>query len=159
VKIDPRQATTKGCINVLVHAITGQPETKHMPARFVNGALESSLFIGPDINLPARDWIEHMFARDTISAVERSCLLSGRAPAGGEDVGRIICACNQVGESRILEVIREQGQDTVEKIVTACGAGSNCGSCIPNIKGLLAGCAEPVSREPRHCYFFRELAL
>ncbi len=32
-------------------------------ARFVDGTLESSVFIGPDIDLPPRDWIEGLFGK------------------------------------------------------------------------------------------------
>ncbi len=115
---------------------------RYRAARFVDGILESSVFIGPDINLPPRDWIGHMFAQENINAAERASLLSGIAPAGGEDIGRIICACNRVGEKRILEGIMDQGLDTVEQIGECLGAGTNCGSCIPDIKGLLTACLE-----------------
>jgi assimilatory nitrate reductase catalytic subunit len=53
-------------------------------------------------------------------------------------VGRIVCACHGIGEKRIQEGIR-QGLDSVEAIAETLKAGSGCGSCVPEIRSLLAG--------------------
>jgi assimilatory nitrate reductase catalytic subunit len=111
---------------------------RYRAARFVDNTLESCLFIGPDLQLPPRDWIEVLFAKASLDAAERASLLSGRAADKSADVGRIVCACHGIGEKRIQEGIR-QGLDSVEAIAETLKAGSGCGSCVPEIRSLLAG--------------------
>jgi len=111
---------------------------RYRAARFVRGELESCLFIGPDLDLPPREWIEVLFACERLDPEERTSLLSGYAPGQREDVGRIVCACHGVGERRITKGIREEGLDSVELIGLRLGAGSGCGSCVPEIRALLA---------------------
>jgi assimilatory nitrate reductase catalytic subunit len=69
-------------------------------------------------------------------------LLSGRAPAGTPDEGRIVCACHNVGLARITRAILDQGLTSVALIGAALKAGTNCGSCIPELKELIVdvGC-------------------
>ncbi len=66
----------------------------------------------------------------------RLALLAGRAPAGGEDVGRIVCSCFRVGEYAIRKAI-DAGCTTVEALGAALKCGTNCGSCIPELKALI----------------------
>ncbi|MEJ2362151.1 MAG: molybdopterin-dependent oxidoreductase [Gammaproteobacteria bacterium] len=99
--------------------------------------LQSCLFIGPDINLPQRDWLASLFKKDSLSPQERQGLLSARPASAEEDCGRIICACHQVGIKRIQHGIEHDGLDSVEAIGTNLKAGTNCGSCIPEIRKLL----------------------
>ncbi|MCW8907597.1 MAG: nitrate reductase [Sedimenticola sp.] len=110
---------------------------RYRAARFVRGELESCLFIGPDLELPPREWIELLFARERLDPEERVSLLSGYAPGQREDGGRIVCACHGVGEKRILKGIREEGLDSIEGIAGRLAAGSGCGSCVPEIRALL----------------------
>ena len=49
-----------------------------------------------------------------------------------------VCACHGVGLDVIAGAIRA-GAGTVEAVGAACKAGTNCGSCIPEIRKLLAG--------------------
>lgn len=99
--------------------------------------LESCLFIGPDFKLPERDWLSSLFAKDALSAEERQGLLIGKPANGQEDSGRIICACHQVGIKRIQHGIEHDGLDSIEAIGENLKAGTNCGSCIPEIRKLL----------------------
>ena len=110
---------------------------RYRAARFVNDVLESCIFIGPDIHLPPRDWLEKLFNQDRPSDADRSHLLTGEAPSGSADIGRTLCACNGVGEQAILEAIAQQGLDTVEAISEFTRAGTTCGSCLPEIRALL----------------------
>ncbi len=111
---------------------------RYRAARFENSSLESCLFIGPNLLLPPRDWIAALFSKTTLDAAERASLLSGHAPDDRVDVGRTICACHGVGEKRILEGIRIQGLNSVEAIAEQLKAGSGCGSCVPEIRAMLA---------------------
>ncbi len=99
--------------------------------------LDSCLFIYPDINLPPRDWLISLFHKDEITQEERNNLLRGEAPSEQEDTGKIICACFNVGEKTIRDAIKAQGLTSVEAIGDCLKAGTNCGSCKPELAELL----------------------
>jgi assimilatory nitrate reductase catalytic subunit len=107
-------------------------------ARFTGEQLESCLFISAAGGaLPARDWLVGLFAHDILPAAERASLLLGKPAVAGEDKGRTVCACFNVGEKTIRKAIAEQGLDSVESIGRCLNAGTNCGSCIPELRALL----------------------
>ncbi|MBL4711360.1 MAG: molybdopterin-dependent oxidoreductase, partial [Gammaproteobacteria bacterium] len=106
-------------------------------ARFIDGHLDSVIFIDSSILLPPRDWLISLFQKETISAKERMCILRGTPPPDVEDVGKIICACFNVGEKTINKAIVEHGAKTAEAVGENCQAGTNCGSCRPEISELI----------------------
>jgi assimilatory nitrate reductase catalytic subunit len=53
------------------------------------------------------------------------------------DAGPIVCACLKVGARRI-EAAVAAGTSTVEAVGAVTGAGTNCGSCRPEIARLIA---------------------
>lgn len=109
-------------------------------ARFVGGQLESCLFISAAAaRLPARDWLIGLFAQETLASRDRAQLLAGKPPVAGADTGRTVCACFNVGEKTIRRAIAEQGLSSVEAIGQCLQAGTNCGSCVPELRALLAG--------------------
>lgn len=56
----------------------------------------------------------------------------------GSDVdGKIICSCRQVGENNIFAAIKN-GCESVAAIGSETGAGTQCGSCKPELKVLLS---------------------
>ena len=50
-----------------------------------------------------------------------------------------MCACFQVGLNTIAQAIDAQGLDSPQAIGAALGAGTNCGSCVPELRQILAG--------------------
>ena len=106
-------------------------------ARIVNQQLETVIFIAPNAQLPERSWLSSLFAKLELSTADRLALLTGKPPAGVEETGRIVCACFNVGEKTISAAIKEQGLENVEQIGRCVKAGTNCGSCIPELKALL----------------------
>ncbi len=54
----------------------------------------------------------------------------------GSGPGRIICSCYQVSESAIVNAVRN-GAKTPAELGRLLRCGSNCGSCIPELKQLL----------------------
>jgi len=105
--------------------------------RMVGDRVESCMFIAPNHQLPSRSWLEGLFAKNVLSDNERKGLLAGLAPVGQKDQGRMICACFQVGVNTITDAIESQGLTTLEAIGIAIKAGTNCGSCVPEIRELL----------------------
>lgn len=114
---------------------------RYRGARLVNGRLESCVFIGAEPELPPRDWLAELFAVDTLDSAQRARLLSGRPPSGRADGGRTVCACFNVGRDTLLDAIRSHGLDSVEALGTKLRAGTNCGSCVPELRALLAEAA------------------
>jgi assimilatory nitrate reductase catalytic subunit len=53
------------------------------------------------------------------------------------DHGPVVCACFGVGEDAIRDAVRA-GADSVPEIGRALSAGTNCGSCLPELKRLVA---------------------
>jgi len=109
---------------------------RYRAARLTKGKLESCIFIGPSPELPPRDWLAGLFALDALDAPTRAGLLAGIPPKGSRDVGRQVCACFNIGESAIVEAI-QSGCATAADIGARLKAGTNCGSCLPEIKGLI----------------------
>lgn len=111
---------------------------RYRGVRLVGDQVESCIFVAPTAALPARDWLSGLFAKSNLSAEERQSLLLGKPLTGYKDAGRIVCACFGVGSGKIVEGIETQGLRSVEALGTAFKAGTNCGSCIPELKKLLA---------------------
>nr|WP_246149369.1 nitrate reductase [Skermanella pratensis] len=110
----------------------------HRWARLDGDRLESCLFLSFGPALPAREWLVGLFDTPSIDTDARCGLLSGRAPAGLPDEGRVVCACFNVGLNRIARAIRDGGLTSAEQVGVALKAGTNCGSCIPELKELIA---------------------
>lgn len=104
------------------------------------GQLIASLYIAPQALLPDRDWVAGLFKRERLSAMHRKALLAGQAMIMQNNEGPLVCSCFKVGKNTIIRTIQEQNI-THEKQITAClKAGGNCGSCLPEIRGLIKTC-------------------
>jgi assimilatory nitrate reductase catalytic subunit len=63
----------------------------------------------------------------------RRALLAGQAASGAADDGPVVCACFGVGKLAIERAVAEGKLDSVEAIGRALRAGTNCGSCQPEL--------------------------
>ncbi len=106
-------------------------------AKLLNGSLQACLFVERDVSPPGRDWLNGLFGQSDLSSQDRTDLLAGRPRQSGEDRGPVVCSCFGVGLNTLKKGIEEQGLLTVEAIGKALRAGTNCGSCIPELRGLL----------------------
>ncbi|MDX1452662.1 MAG: molybdopterin-dependent oxidoreductase [Oleiphilaceae bacterium] len=109
-------------------------------AGFSNGRLQCVVCMAPEYDvsvLPDRQWIGKLFAEEELDEATRLQLLSGVAPSGS-DCGATICACYSVGERTIEELVFSGGLSDYQAVGAACKAGTNCGSCIPEIKQIIA---------------------
>ncbi len=111
---------------------------RYRGAALVKGRLHACLFVAPSHELPPRGWLAGLFAAAELGPVERACLLAGRPEPGQRDGGRIVCACFGVGLNTLTTAIREQGLTTPEAIGATLKAGGNCGSCVPELRQLIA---------------------
>jgi assimilatory nitrate reductase catalytic subunit len=101
------------------------------------GRLEQVLFLSVSGRLPPRDWLAGLFALEEVPPTDRITLLAGRSAAPAADTGPMVCTCLKVGARRI-EAAVAAGTDSVDAIGAVTGAGTNCGSCRPEIARLLA---------------------
>ncbi|ENX27897.1 hypothetical protein F891_01526 [Acinetobacter sp. CIP 101966] len=119
-----------------------EDQTAHISHSVVlqDGQLIASFYIAPAALLPDRDWVAGLFRRERLSALHRKALLAGQAMSMGNSEGPLVCSCFKVGKNRIIQTIKDKNI-THEKQVTAClKAGGNCGSCLPEIRGLIKTC-------------------
>jgi assimilatory nitrate reductase catalytic subunit len=96
------------------------------------GRLAAAIFAGPDPVAVSR---EHLAA---LLGHHGSDALAGRPGADRPDPGPTLCSCLNIGVNTILTAIETEGLLTVAAIGAALGAGTNCGSCKPEIAALLA---------------------
>ncbi|WP_432696809.1 molybdopterin-dependent oxidoreductase [Marinobacterium sp. YM272] len=103
---------------------------------FAGDRLDWVLLVERDNNLPDLDWLDTQFALGSLNQDTRRQLLAARAP-GAQPCGAVICSCFQVREPAILEAINA-GSDSAEKLSEQLKCGTNCGSCLPELKSLIA---------------------
>lgn len=114
-----------------------QKAGRYRAAKFSGDSLQAVAFIARDFQLPQRQWLSELFSRETLNQAERMSLLSGRPASGLPDQGKMICACFGVGEKTIEQGICERRLTSVDQIGDALKAGTNCGSCIPELQQML----------------------
>jgi assimilatory nitrate reductase catalytic subunit len=106
-------------------------------AAFVNGAFEGCVFVGPADAAPQWDAVKAQFEAENFADDARRILLSGESTDGAVVCGPLVCACFGVGLAAIREAISGGAAD-VEAIGRAVRAGTNCGSCVPELKRIIA---------------------
>ncbi len=72
--------------------------------------------------------------------------LAGRGGADQPDPGVTVCACLNVGINT-LRLAVAAGVDSVEALGQATGAGTNCGSCKPELASVIAQAQMPLAAE------------
>ena len=117
--------------------LSDSTQANYRAARFVDGRLDAVLIVQPDRRLPPRDWLTELFRKDQIEPAERGRVLRGTPPGGGQDAGPIVCSCFSVGVNTLTAAIRDKSLRTPEAIGAALHAGTNCGSCVPELRRLI----------------------
>jgi assimilatory nitrate reductase catalytic subunit len=121
---------------------------QHRCAVVRGGRLAGCLFVArPPRALPSCRWLASLFDGEALDAPDRAGLLAGARPNGGDDDGAVVCACFGVGINRLLAAIAGQRLTTVEAVGEALRAGTNCGSCKPEIAALIARHGEAACSE------------
>jgi assimilatory nitrate reductase catalytic subunit len=113
-----------------------EAQGQHRLAALDDGRLSAVLFIGGG---PAADWLSGQFAAAELDDHTRKALLLGTAP--GADPGPLVCACFGVGRNVITKAIDDQGLCSTDLVGAALKAGTNCGSCLPELRGLIKDAA------------------
>ncbi|MDZ4381741.1 MAG: molybdopterin-dependent oxidoreductase [Parvibaculum sp.] len=105
-------------------------------ARLQGGRLVDCLILTRNGILPPRDWLIGLLASEALDEGARRVLLAGRPAEGESGEGRIVCACMGVRSGAILGAIADGARDAAA-VGEKTGAGTNCGSCRAEIRGLI----------------------
>ena len=100
-----------------------------------NGVVQSVCLAG---ETAAQEWLKNMMLQGASAEAVRPWVLApvASAPRGTLSRGRIVCACHDVSEQEIrAEVARGTGLSALQAKLKC---GTECGSCLPAVKKLLA---------------------
>jgi assimilatory nitrate reductase catalytic subunit len=114
-----------------LHAYVDKRAGTYRFAAFEDGRLKGAIFIAPEPVAVARNWIADQLGKPATLQI-----LAGRSGVAGTDCGSIVCACNNVGKNTILTAIAT-GANTLNDVGKVTKAGTSCGSCRSDIKGML----------------------
>jgi assimilatory nitrate reductase catalytic subunit len=105
-------------------------------ARVENGVITGARLSG---ETAAQDWLKDLIVAGASAMDVRAWLLAPvtQPPAGGVGRGRIICNCLDVAEPDIVAAIA--GGADLAALQATLKCGTECGSCVPELKRLLSG--------------------
>jgi len=102
-----------------------------------DGRVEAVMVLGETRDDAARDRLAPFLAIDRLTVERRNELLHGHAAAGeDQERGGEICACFGVSCGAVEKAIA-CGATTLDAVGAATSAGTNCGSCRPELRALL----------------------
>ena len=105
-------------------------------AAYEDGHLTGMLFLAPEPVAVSREWAISQLAAARPAPGKRNSVLAGRPGQGAVDRGATVCACFGVGANDIAQAVK-RGCATVASVGEATQAGTNCGSCRPEIKRII----------------------
>ncbi len=113
--------------------------------RIENGRITAIRLAGETL---AQHWLQGLWLEGRADQQLRRWLLAPlSAPPGNLDApvnaNKILCNCKNVGQNAICAGI-SRGLD-LQGLKQELGCGTQCGSCVPEIKRLLAATAQPVT--------------
>ena len=108
------------------------------------GHLLAALFVGPKPVALARDMVIALLGAGDVRDA-----LAGRARGDIADPGPTVCACLNVGRNTICKAIATGRAVTVAALGETLGAGTSCGSCLPELAALITQFASRQSARQR----------
>ncbi|CAN7732918.1 nitrate reductase [Ensifer adhaerens] len=118
----------------------GDGPSGHRRLAFFDGAkLLLALYLAPEPVAVARSWAVEQLGASHADLRLRFALVAGRPGADKPDPGATVCSCFNVGINQIVAAVRG-GCRSVEAIGQTLNAGTNCGSCRAEIRGIVDGC-------------------
>jgi assimilatory nitrate reductase catalytic subunit len=103
-----------------------------------DGRLEGCAFLSPRPDLPSRTWLTGLFSKSELDPEDRLGLLAGKPACTPAESGAIVCSCFSVGSGTIRAAVRKFALTTPIEVGQRLRAGTNCGSCVPEISAILA---------------------
>ncbi|WP_371157225.1 molybdopterin-dependent oxidoreductase [Jannaschia sp. 2305UL9-9] len=120
-----------GAPDAKVSSITDAKRGLARVVLYENGTLIGALFVSRAPVAVMRDYLSGL------PGTEGDDALSGRPAVDAPNPGPVLCSCFGIGINTIVDAIETRGQMSVDQIGAALGAGTNCGSCRPEIADLL----------------------
>jgi assimilatory nitrate reductase catalytic subunit len=114
-----------------------EPRQVYRAAAFTDGRLAACLFVAPAAAAPSWDVLAASLGSAKLSPGERRVLLSGRPAAGLASAGPLVCTCFGIGLNAIRDALASRAATSVDDIGRALKAGTNCGSCLPELKRIV----------------------
>jgi assimilatory nitrate reductase catalytic subunit len=115
-----------------------EPRSIYRVAAFRAGRLDACLFVGRADAAPSWDAVRARLGTGRIARNERRLLLSGRSAEGLAQAGPLVCTCFGIGLEAIRNALATRAAADVEDIGRALKAGTNCGSCLPELKRIVS---------------------
>ena len=122
--------------DVPVLAYHDKEHGQHRMAAFDERGLIGALYVAREPVTVSRSWASEQLEAAFSDGHRRFQLLAGRPGRDMPDKGAIVCACFSVGRNEIEGAAR-RGCHTIEAIGQALRAGTNCGSCRAEIRGII----------------------
>jgi assimilatory nitrate reductase catalytic subunit len=107
-------------------------------AAYAEGQLVGCVFVGPAEARPQWEAVKATFAAGSVDEGARRAILSGMGLDERAKAGPTICACFGVGLAAIRDAVLSGAATNPEAIGTALRAGTNCGSCVPELRRIIA---------------------
>lgn len=60
----------------------------------------------------------------------------------------IVCVCHGISDKNVRSLI-DEGAATVRDISARCGAGTDCGACVRDLRQMTRSCKRRTPRTPR----------
>ncbi|THV20229.1 nitrate reductase [Peteryoungia ipomoeae] len=105
-------------------------------AIFSEDRLLAALYVSALPVAVSRQWAASQLTATWPTGKPRSSIIAGRPSTHQPDKGAIVCSCHSVGINEIAAAARA-GCRSLEAIGAATRAGTNCGSCRPEIRRLI----------------------
>jgi assimilatory nitrate reductase catalytic subunit len=123
---------------LIIYADPGRGAFRY--ASLVEGRLDACLFIARNAaSLPPRNAVVALLGTPIEPEMCTSLLAGNHAGiAAANDAGRTICACFGVGLRTLHQTIASRRLTSLAEIGAVLRAGTNCGSCIPELTALLS---------------------
>jgi assimilatory nitrate reductase catalytic subunit len=115
---------------------------RHRFAAFDGERLVGAVFVAASPLDLARTFLVDALPLAHPLPADRLRLLAGRPSAGRPDPGPMVCSCFGVGMNQIVAAVAGGVARSVEAVGAALRAGTNCGSCRPEIRRIVD--AKPV---------------
>ncbi|MDE8602425.1 molybdopterin-dependent oxidoreductase [Marinomonas sp. RSW2] len=113
------------------------PKTQQIRLAYINNQkLSVAVYLHAKPDSISCDWLESKLAKNVVlSELDRMAILVG-TPANVEDKGSIVCSCFQIGSKQIEKAVAG-GACSVETLGATLKCGTNCGSCLPELKHFI----------------------
>ena len=117
--------------------LTDASQGLYRVAAFRGDKLEAALFLSLSTGDPVWGALTDLLSAELVEVKRRRFALSVRRSSETVDCGPLVCACFGVPKDTIREAVIG-GAGDVASVGIAVKAGTNCGSCIPEIRKMIA---------------------